>query len=275
MEPLIILEQANVQYETAGGVKVVLKDVDLDIRAGQFIAVVGRNGSGKSTLLRVLCGLGEATGGRRKLSPETEGAIRIVFQNPDAQLVGETVFEEICFGLENIGVPTERMPELAAHALRSAGLTVSEHTPVDRLSGGQKQLLCLAAALVMNPKVLLLDEPASMLDPASKANLLKRAAELHRQGVTVVWSTQSMDEIGIADRVIMLDEGIVTFDGTPEHFFYGKAGCDGVPVPCLQLGLRLPYAVEVIHELLRAGVTVQARPVTDDQALEAVLEACR
>ncbi|WP_158289714.1 ATP-binding cassette domain-containing protein [Paenibacillus flagellatus] len=265
-----------------GGEDVVLQGIDFRVGAGEFVAVVGVNGSGKSTLLRVLAGLLPVAEGKAATHPEADGAVRIVFQNPDAQLIGETVYEEIAFGLEQLGVPTEEMPERVRLALRSVGLDVPASTPVERLSGGQKQLLGIAGALAAEARVLLLDEPTSMLDPVSKASVVDTVRALRDRGLAVVWSTQAMDEVGLADRIVALQDGRVAFEGTPETFFYGEAGkgddahgANDGGVPCVALGLRLPYAVETAHRLRDHGVRLTVRPVTDDQLLEAVAGLCR
>jgi energy-coupling factor transport system ATP-binding protein len=213
---------------------------------------------------------------------DEELLVRMVFQNPDAQLVGETVYEDIGFGLENRAVPPQQMPERVRSALAAVGLDVPPDRPVESLSGGQKQLLCIAAALATGAQVLLLDEPTSMLDPEAKRDVLRVMGKLHREGATIVWTTQAMDEIGTAERVIALQDGGVAFDGTPERFLYGDgAGSDGgetgavVACPCLKVGLRLPYAVQVAQRLLRSGIMLSARPVDNGGLLKAVTDKWR
>lgn len=276
MRPLWILKDADVALQTGDGSETVLRRLNVRIGEGEFVAVVGRNGSGKSTLLRVLGGFAPIAAGEMAVRPGDDSPVRMVFQSPDAQIVGETVYEDVCFGLENQAVPPDAMPELARSALASVGLNVPADKPVEHLSGGQKQLLCLAGAIVTGARALLLDEPTSMLDPEAREAVLRVVRRLHASGVTVVWTTQAMDEVGAAERVIALDAGAVTFDGTPEAFFYGdddSTGTDGSP--CVSLGLRLPYAVEVAQRLLRSGIAMRDRPVSGGQLLEAVAKRCR
>ncbi|GAA3409625.1 ATP-binding cassette domain-containing protein [Paenibacillus hodogayensis] len=282
MVPIWTLKDADLAAASGDEAEAVLKRLVLTIREGEFVAVIGRNGSGKSTLLRVLGGLVPLRGGELAVGGSGR-SIGMVFQNPDAQLVGETVYEDVCFGLENAAVPAEEMPERARTALASVGLNVAPDEPVENLSGGQKQLLSVAGAIVTGARALLLDEPTAMLDPASKRNVLEAVCRLHEGGTTVVWSTQAMDEIGYADRVIALDGGRLVFDGTPEQFLYGdfrpgeSVDEDGelLPCPCRTLGFRLPYPVEVAHRLVRSGVPLRTLPLHPDQLLEAVDSLCR
>lgn len=270
MRPIWMLEDADV----ANGPETVLRRLNIRIDEGEFVAVVGRNGSGKSTLLRVLGGLAPVTRGKLQADPEMKRLVRTVLQNPDAQIVGETVFEDVAFGLENIAAAPEDMPERVRAALSLVGLNVRGDEPVDHLSGGQKQLLCIAGAIVTGTRLLLLDEPAAMLDPVSKSAVLGVAERLHKSGATIVWATQAMDEVGFAGRVIALAAGEVAFDGTPERFFYGD-GDDAASCPCLALGFRLPYAIETAHRLLKAGFAASERPVRNEQLLKAVTGLCR
>lgn len=269
-----ILKDADIAPAIGGEEEPLLKQLHLHIAEGEFVAVTGRNGSGKSTLLRALGGLLPISRGELATGPETARTKRMVFQNPDAQIVGETVYEDVCFGLENAAVPPEDMPVLAEAALAAVGLRVAPDMPVERLSGGQKQLLCVAGAVVTGARALLLDEPTAMLDPSSRQAVLEAVLRLHERGATVVWSTQAMDELGIAERVLALSGGEIVFDGTPERFLYGD-GPYREQSPCEALGFRLPYAVEVAQRLLRAGVPLERLPLGADQLLEAVNAACR
>ncbi|TMV46855.1 ATP-binding cassette domain-containing protein [Paenibacillus mesophilus] len=274
MRPLWMLKDADISLQAPGSPETVLRRLNLRIDEGEFVAVVGRNGSGKSTLLRALGGFAQVTHGEIAADPETMRSARTVFQNPDAQIIGETVFEDVSFGLENLAVPSGEMPGRVTEALASVGLRVRGDERVEHLSGGQKQLLCMAGAVVTGTRILLLDEPAAMLDPSSKSAVLSVAKRLHENGTTVVWATQAMDEIGYAERVIALKDGEVAFDGTPERFLYGD-GESGSSCPCSALGFRLPYAVAAAHRLLAAGLPLRGRPVRGEQLLKVVSEACQ
>jgi energy-coupling factor transport system ATP-binding protein len=316
MRLLWSLEKAEAAFETAAGTRPALRRLDLQIAEGEFVAVVGRNGSGKSTLLRVLAGLSPLTGGTlRTAQDQANRPVRIVWQSPDAQIIGETVGEEIAFGMTAAGVPPAEVRERVRQALDAVGLPHGADWPVERLSGGQKQLLVVAAALAAEAKALLLDEPTALLDPVSGEAVRAAVAKAHRRGAAVVWATQQMDELGAADRVLALADGELAFDGTAERFFYGAAVGEGIeaqgkpaqnggagaygeagasgefggygaggafgtagahePTPCERLGFRPPYAVETVLHLIRMGLDVGSRPVASEQALKAVDALCR
>lgn len=265
----IALQDATVAFNQDGKVRSVLRDIDIQIPQGQAVGLVGRNGSGKSTLLRVIAGLLPLS--RGTISRFDDSHIPVVFQNPDAQIVGQTVIEDICFGLENMAVPSEEMEERARAALLSVGLGGYEKMPVERLSGGQKQLLCIASALAMQPSVIVLDEPTAMLDPGSKKRVMLIMEKLIQEGKTVIWATQAMEELALAERIIALDEGRIVYDDTPVQFFYGT----DKNIPCCKLGFQLPYGIELIHELRRSGLPTGANPVREEDCLEVVSLLCR
>ncbi|MBL0386846.1 ATP-binding cassette domain-containing protein [Tumebacillus sp. ITR2] len=246
------------------GIRFVLQEVDLEVRRGDWIAIIGRNGSGKSTLGRVMAGLLPVS---RGVCERGDGRVQLVFQNPDAQIVGETVWEDVCFGLENLAVPTEEMPARAEAALSKVGLLEKKDADVSTLSGGQKQLLAVAGCLAMQAEVLIFDEATSMLDPESRASLLRVAADLHLTGRTVVWITQWMDEVVRAERVAALETGRVVFEGTPEQFFYGR---DGEDSPSDRLHFAPPYAVQVARALEQTGVALRTRPLLPEQVGDAL-----
>lgn len=271
----IALRDVTVAFIQEDGVRPVLQHIDLEIASGQFVAVLGSNGSGKSTLLRVAAGLLPVS--RGTVERLDDSPIPIIFQNPDAQIVGETVIEDIRFGLENLAVPAEQMEERVSRALESVGLAGYEARAIDKLSGGQKQLVCVASAMAMQPSVLVMDEPTAMLDTTSKQRLIAIAKQWKREGKTVLWSTHMMDEVGLADRVIVLASGRIVFDGTAEDFFYGDDENDGggVGSPCDRFGFRPPYAVELVRSLRRRGLLHDCKPVLVEDCMEAVSRLCR
>lgn len=270
-----LLEHVTVAFTTNEGIRPVLIDMNLEIVAGEWLAVVGQNGSGKSTLGKVLAGLCPISRGNvRRAGGETSSA-QMVFQNPEAQIVGETVYEDVCFGLENRAVDPTDMPERALRALRLVGLEQKMHAYVEKLSGGQKQLLGIAGCLAMDASVIVFDEATAMLDPTSRVNVLQVVQELRRQGKTIIWITQWMEELAYADRVVALDGGKIAFDGKSEEFFYGKGvagSVEGEGNPCERLGFVLPYAVQVAQELEKHGVTLKGRPILPNELSKAVSE---
>lgn len=261
------LSRASVAFHTPSGPQLVLDDIDLDIRPGEWVALVGRNGSGKSTLAKVLAGLLPLSRGtlsiRRGVRP------RLVFQQPEAQIVGETVFEDIAFGLENNAVaPAEMIPQANA-ALKAAGLNIALDRPARELSGGQKQLLAVAGCMALNAEVLIFDETASMLDPMGRRRLLGTVGELHRRGSTIIWVTQMLEETASADRVVALDGKKVVYDGDVRGFYYGAEA------PCERIGFAPPYAVQVARRLLREGQQLPLLPLNPEQLAQAVTTICR
>ncbi len=202
----------------------VLEEVSLQVRAGQMVALTGSNGSGKSTLLLLACGLLHPDEGTVRvfdaLTTEEDGfkarqQCGFVFQNPDDQLVASIVRNEVAFGPENLGLPAEQIAERVSWALSATGLAGFEDRQTNSLSGGQKQRLALAGALAMRPRVLLLDEPTSMLDPESRYDFMRLVRQLADGGMTVVMATHSPREAALADRVVRLESGRIAFSGNP------------------------------------------------------------
>jgi energy-coupling factor transport system ATP-binding protein len=203
--------------------------------------------------------------------------VAVIFQNPDAQIVEQTVLADVCFGMENLAVPRLEMAYRAERALTACGLSKLTHAQVGELSGGQKQLLCIAGALAMSPQVLILDEATSMLPPATRQQILQVVQQQHQSGMTLVWITQWMEEAAQAQRVIALNQGRVAFDGTPEEFFHptlvvnsaqpGHGGGESSETKktssvCENLGFPLPYTLEVTKALANRGIRWQNWPLT-------------
>ncbi len=225
-----ILQTENVSYAYEEGEGLALKNVSLGFRAGEMTAVLGHNGSGKSTLAKLLNGLYIPTEGKvivcgMDTSDDTHTwDIRrnagMVFQNPDNQLVASIVRDDVGFGLENIGVPSEEMPALIDKALIAVGMLQFIERAPHMLSGGQKQRIAIAGILAMRPRALILDEATAMLDPKGRQEVFDIVKRLNReQGITVVWITHFMEEAARCGRVIVMHEGRCVMDGTPEQVF--------------------------------------------------------
>jgi cobalt/nickel transport system ATP-binding protein len=203
----------------------VLRDVSLRIRAGERIAIVGANGAGKTTLLRALVGLlpidgdGEVTMHGTHIRAATDAVaagLGLVFQNPDDQLFGATVGEDVAFGPRNQGLPEDEVQRRTRDALERMGLVHLQTRTIDTLSFGEKKRACLAGVLAMRPKVLLLDEPTAGLDPAGEVELLRHLDSLHKAGATLVCATHAMHLVPLlADRMLVLDAGSIAADGAP------------------------------------------------------------
>lgn len=234
--------------------------VDLDVEAGQFIAILGHNGSGKSTLAKQMNALLVPTGGTLWVKemdtsqPENVWKVRqtagMVFQNPDNQIIASLVEEDVGFGPENLGVPTEDIWKRVNQSLKSVGMLEYSHHSPNRLSGGQKQRVAIAGVMAMEPECIVLDEPTAMLDPNGRKEVIETVRELNREKkVTVILITHYMDEVVHADKVYVMDDGKIVLSGTPREVFsqveYLK-----------QLRLDVPQVTELAYELRQSGVDV-------------------
>lgn len=224
---MVRFDHVTYQYEKA--FSPALSDINLEIREGEFVAVVGHNGSGKSTLAKHVNGLllpteGTVTVCGMPTSNEDDilkirQKVGIAFQNPDNQLVTTVVEEDVAFGPENLGIVPEEIRTRVDEALASVGMTAYASTAVHHLSGGQKQRIAIAGILALKPQILVLDEASAMLDPSGRADLLKTVEALHKDGMTVLMVTQYMEETTGCDRVVVMKGGKVILDGTPAEVF--------------------------------------------------------
>lgn len=280
-----IIKIKNLVYEYArhdedGNVESVNRAVDmvnLDIQKGQFIAVLGHNGSGKSTLAKHMNAILIPTEGTVWVSgKETDKEENIwdirqsagmVFQNPDNQIIGTVVEEDVGFGPENMGVPTEEIWKRVDAALRAVGMTAYRHHSPNKLSGGQKQRVAIAGVVAMKPQCIVLDEPTAMLDPLGRKEVLKTVKELNeKENVTVILITHYMEEVIEADKVIVMDKGRVVMQGRPKEIFAQVEALKGYR-------LDVPQVTELAYELRKAGL-----PLLNDSILtidELVDELCQ
>lgn len=227
-EPLIRVRDLHFSYPSGGeGTRPALDGVDLEIRSGEFVALIGPNGSGKTTLARHFNALLLPTSGdvwvlgmntrNPAFRQEIRRAVAMVFQDPDRQFVATVVEEEVAFGPENLGLPEEELRRRVDWALEAVGLSALRHRSPQHLSGGQKQRLALAGALAMQPRCLVLDEATAMLDPAGRRAVLEIVRELHRQGMAIIAITQNMEEVVPAERAIVMAEGRIVLQGPPRQ----------------------------------------------------------
>ncbi|MDR6553409.1 ATP-binding cassette domain-containing protein [Paenibacillus qinlingensis] len=270
------LKNASIIYRMESGEgRRVWSGVSLDIHRGEWIAVVGPNGSGKSTLASVLLGLNPLSEGLILRSPdEGTSMTRGVLQLPEAQFIGETIAEELDFLPQSLQLSAEERMDWYANVLAAVGLTLSPERTMATLSGGQKQLVNLAAALAANPEILLLDEPTAMLDPASRLAVRAAVRLAHQRGTTIVWISHRLEEATDATRVIGFGDGRITFDGEPRKFFYGEAEGAGKKVsPCVELGFDPPFAIQTAMHLLEQGLILDPLPLCMEELAEAI--SCR
>lgn len=262
-------EEGNVE-----SIQTALDQVDLDIQAGEFIAVLGHNGSGKSTLAKHINAILAPSEGTlwvdgKDVSEdaniwEVRQSAGMVFQNPDNQIVASVVEEDVGFGPENIGIATDEIWTRVVDSLKSVGmLKYQKHSP-NKLSGGQKQRVAIAGVVAMQPKCIVLDEPTAMLDPVGRADVLRTVHELNRtKGVTILLITHYMEEVVEADRVFVMDKGKVVMQGTPRQIFS--------QVEQLQSHrLDVPQITLLAHELRKEGMDIPKGILTRRELLEAL-----
>ncbi len=265
------------KYDDDGNVEQASRavdDVNLDIQAGQFIAVLGHNGSGKSTLAKHINALLVPTEGTLWVDQMDTAAadnlwkIRqeagMVFQNPDNQIIGSVVEEDVGFGPENIGVPTDEIWRRVDASLKAVDMVAyRQHSP-NKLSGGQKQRVAIAGVMAMKPKCIVLDEPTAMLDPSGRKEVLKAVRELNKkEGVTVILITHYMEEVVFADHVFVMDSGHIVLEGTPREIFS--------QVDILkQYGLDVPQVTLLAYELKKSGVELPDGILTIEELVDAL-----
>ena len=249
--------------------------VSLQIEAGSFVAILGHNGSGKSTLAKTLNGILLPSGGTVLISGmntaddakllDIRREVGMVFQNPDNQIIANLVEDDVGFGPENLGVPTEEIWKRVDEALAAVGMTAFRLKSPNHLSGGQKQRVAIAGVMAMHPKCIVLDEPTAMLDPNGRKEVIRTVTELNRsEGVTVVLITHYMEEVIGADRLVVMDDGKVIMDGTPREVF---ARVEELK----RLRLDVPQATELAYELKQCGVSLPDSVLTMEELAEAIL----
>ena len=252
-----------------------LDGVDVDIRKGDFVAVLGHNGSGKSTFAKHINGILLPTEGTVWISDmDTRDAGQIweirkkagmVFQNPDNQIIGNVVEEDVGFGPENIGVPTEEIWRRVDESLEAVGMTAYRMRSPNKLSGGQKQRVAIAGVMAMRPECIILDEPTAMLDPNGRGEVIRTVRELNRrEQITVILITHYMEEVVDADRVIVMDEGKIVMDGTPREIFSQVEQLKSYR-------LDVPQVTELAYELKQAGVDLPDGILTRGELMESLL----
>ena len=270
-----IIEIKNLSFQYEGSSKKVLKNLNIDIKEGELICVLGHNGSGKSTLAKLINAQFIPTegdilvGNMNTKDDDSLWNIRemcgMVFQNPDNQLVATIVEEDVAFGPENLGVPREELRKRVDDCLELVGMTeYKRHSPA-LLSGGQKQRIAIAGILAMNPKCLLMDEPTAMLDPQGRKDILDTVLKLREMGKTIIHITHYMEECVNADRIIVINEGDVVLEGTPREVFSNVEQMK-------EIGLDVPEPTEISYLLNKSNINVRRDVLTVDELVEALGE---
>jgi energy-coupling factor transport system ATP-binding protein len=272
-----IIETKNLTFEyirrdedgNVEGITTAVDDVSIDLIQGKFVAILGHNGSGKSTLAKHFNALVSPTEGTvivdgmdtrdDEKTLEIRQTAGMVFQNPDNQIIGTLVDEEVGFGPENIGVPTEEIWERVEKSLKAVGMYKFKDASPNKLSGGQKQRVAIAGIVAMKPKCIILDEPTAMLDPLGRRDVINVLHELNRrEGVTIILITHYMEEVIDADSVFVMDNGKLIMQGTPRQIFSQTEKLKS-------LRLDVPQVTELAYELKQAGVPLPDGILTKEE----------
>ncbi|MDE6519632.1 MAG: energy-coupling factor transporter ATPase [Ruminococcus sp.] len=277
MGNIIEIKDLHFRYDSNGENPVeVLKGVNLNIKEGEFIAVLGHNGSGKSTLAKHINAILIPTSGKVTVDGictsdeekifELRQRAGMVFQNPDNQIVSSVVEEDVAFALENLGVPYDEMRKRVDDALKAVNMYEYRlHSPA-QLSGGQKQRIAIAGIIAMQPKCIILDEPTAMLDPQGRREVMAVIKKMNReQGITIVLITHYMDEAAQCDRIVVMDKGNVVLDDTPRAVF---SHVDEIK----KIGLDVPQVTELAWELKKAGFDISTEIITEQECVNALVK---
>ncbi|MBS4931331.1 MAG: energy-coupling factor transporter ATPase [Clostridiales bacterium] len=261
----------NEQGEVEESVQAV-NGVTIDIEQGEFVAILGHNGSGKSTLAKHLNAILKPTSGTiyvKEMDTKDDSHLLdirqttgMVFQNPDNQIIGTVVEEDVAFGPENLGVPTKEIWERVLKSLEAVNMTAyREHSP-NKLSGGQKQRIAIAGVVAMEPECIVLDEPTAMLDPIGRKDVIEAVHELNREKkITIILITHNMNEVIDADKVYVMDHGKVVLKGSPREIFREVETMKSY-------GLEVPASTELAYQLKKAGVNIRTDILTKEELVE-------
>ena len=262
-------EEGNVE-----GITTAVDNVSLDVKQGDFVAILGHNGSGKSTFAKHINAILNPTEGTIFVDGKDTGeeanvwdirqSAGMVFQNPDNQIIGQVVEEDVGFGPENIGIPTKEIWERVEESLRAVGMYKFRKYSPNKLSGGQKQRVSIAGVLAMHPKCIILDEPTAMLDPTGRKDVIRAVRGLNQvEGVTVILITHYMEEIIHADKVFVMDKGKIAMEGTPREIFSQVERLK-------ELRLDVPQVTLLAHELRKNGMKLPAGILTTEELISAL-----
>lgn len=273
---MIKIKNVFFKYENSEESNYVIEDLNFEVKEGEFVAVLGHNGSGKSTLAKLINGLivptsGEVTVDDMNTKKDDEiwnvrSRAGMVFQNPDNQLVATVVEEDVAFGPENLGVPTEEIQKRVDLSLEAVGMSDHRKSSPHMLSGGQKQRVAIAGILAMSPEYIILDEPTAMLDPIGRREVMDTIRKLNReQKKTIILITHYMDEAALSDRLVIMEDGKIILEGKPREVFSHVEKVKSI-------GLDVPQVTELAYELKMDGFDIDEKVLSVD---ELVGEICR
>ena len=262
-------------FDTPSTKNTVISDLSLEIKRGEFVAVLGHNGSGKSTLAKMFNAINLPESGDILIDGmntkdeanlfDIRKTVGMVFQNPDNQIVATIVEEDVAFALENIGVEPSEIRRKVDEALNTVGMyKYREHAP-HKLSGGQKQRIAIAGVLAMNPDCIVMDEPTAMLDPIGRREIMKTIKQLNSMGVTIILITHYMEEAAQAGRVVVMDNGKIILDDEPKKVFSQLKLLKSV-------GLDVPQVTELTHLLIDCGLELPNDIISEEECVKALYE---
>ena len=276
MNNIINVNNISYEYITEESTFKAIDNLNLDVKQGEFVAIIGHNGSGKSTLSKNLNAIlmptkgnilidGNDTKDEEKLWDIRQTA-GMVFQNPDNQIVATVVEEDVAFGPENLGIEPKLIRERVKEALESVGITELKDRQPHLLSGGQKQRVAIAGIIAMRPKCIIFDEATAMLDPSGRNEVLDTIIDLNKNyGITVILITHYMDEAAKADRIVVMDKGKLILDGKPRDVFSNVEKMKSI-------GLDVPQVTELSYELQKAGINIDTRILDVNEMVNAICQ---
>lgn len=279
---IIEFQNVSYRYEADDGeekLPLVVNNISLNIKKGDFIAILGHNGSGKSTLAKLSNSILIPESGKvlvngmdtadEDLSYDIRRTVGVVFQNPDNQIVATIVEEDVAFGPENLGVPPEEIRKRVDNALKAVGMYEYRGNEPHKLSGGQKQRVAIAGIIAMLPECIVLDEPTAMLDPRGRKEVMDTCIKLNREmGMTVVFITHFMEEAVLANRVIVMDDAKIILDGTPKQVFHNSELLKKV-------GLDVPETAKLANDLRESGAPLPEDILSADEFSDEILKLLR
>lgn len=276
--PQIEVKNVGFQYAKSEERESALKQISFSVEKGEFISLVGKNGCGKSTLAKLLNGLFEPSEGTVSVSGvdtsnedtifEVRSKAGMVFQNPDNQMVATIVEDDVAFGPENLGVEPSEIIKRVDESLAAVGMSDYKNSTASRLSGGQKQRVAIAGVLAMKPEIMILDEATSMLDPDGREEVMSVVKKMNDGGITIINITHDMSEVALSQRVIVLKEGEIIFDGKPKALFDS-------PEILKRANLDLPPVGKLRKKLIEHGLNISGDSMDEDELAEDIWQSLK
>ena len=278
MDNFIKFQNVSYSYEDSENqnTQTVLKNISLEVKEGEFLSILGNNGSGKSTLAKLINGLIMPTAGLVRINGmitsdekniwDIRSTVGMVFQNPDNQFVATIVEEDVAFALENMGVDPEEIRKRVDDSLKQVGMYEYRRHAPHLLSGGQKQRVAIAGVLAMRPKCIVFDESTSMLDPSGRKEFMDILKDLNRdKGITIILITHHMDEAVQADRLIVIDDGIIKTQGLPRDVFFNVD-------LMIEMGMDVPQVTLLSYELMKNGIDIDTKIISIDEMVRVLCQ---